>query len=174
MMSKKGISPLIAVVLLIAFTVAVGGIHSIWLTTLSTTQTEKTEERFNKETACSTAHLKVKEVVYGNSSSGDSANVTVHYDRGLENLYNFTISFIDDDRKSYTVNRTSLTPQYSNTEGQRFTPGMIQTWNINITAYTNDLNTLTAAKLKSVYVNALCQTDYPVSGVCESGQSCMV
>ncbi len=171
--SKKGISPLISVVLLIAFTIAVGGILSVWLTTLSTTQTEETGERFEKQTACSMSRLKIEEVKFNGGASGDIANVTVHYDHGTENLYNFTITFIDADRKSYTVSRDLLTPQYNNTAGQRFTPGMVTVWNINITEYTNNLNTLTASSLQSVYVTALCQNTYPISAECKAGQSCM-
>jgi hypothetical protein len=98
----------------------------------------------------------------------------VVYEYGTEDLYNFSIAFIDSNRNSYTVNRTSLTPQYNNTAGKMFAPGMMQTWNINITSYSANTETLTGATLQSVRVNALCQLSYPISAECKSGQSCMV
>ncbi len=49
----KGISPMIATVLLIAFTVAVGGIVSLFLTGMTTTQTGLTEVTATNKTKCS-------------------------------------------------------------------------------------------------------------------------
>lgn len=162
-MSKKGISPLISVVLLIAFTIAVGGILSVWLTTLATTQTEKTSETAEKQIACAKSFLKIEEVMYGSTT-----NVTIRYPYGTENLYNFSMTFVDINRQAYTVSiATNITPQYNDTAGQRFEPGMIGVWNIDTTS-------LTGGSLTSTYVSALCQKTYPVSAECKSSDACMV
>ena len=58
-MSSKGISPMIAVVLLIAFTVAVGGILSVWLTSFTTTTTGSVESAATNETKCSGTYIDV-------------------------------------------------------------------------------------------------------------------
>jgi flagellin-like protein len=51
----KGISAIIASVLLIAFTVAVGGILSVWSTTLTTTQTQTVGNQTGGQIVCSPA-----------------------------------------------------------------------------------------------------------------------
>jgi flagellin-like protein len=58
----KGISPMIATILLIAFTVAVGGIISIWLGGLSTTMTGRTEAAATNQTKCAGAWIKIDNV----------------------------------------------------------------------------------------------------------------
>ena len=49
----KGLSPLVATVLLIAFTIAVAGIVSIWLTGFTTNQTQDVTAKANIEVTCS-------------------------------------------------------------------------------------------------------------------------
>ena len=178
-MGSKAISPMIATVLLIAFTVAVGGILSMWLTSLASTQTETTGAAAEKQILCARSVLKIDEATFLQEAAGvDSANVTVVYEYGTENLYNFSISFIDSNRLSYTITAASLATkvgmtQYNNTAGQQFTPGMMNAWNLNITSYSGSASTLTASSLKTVKVVALCQGTYPISAECNSGQSCM-
>ena len=171
---------MIATVLLIAFTVAVGGILSMWLTSLASTQTETTGAAAEKQILCARSVLKIDEVTYlQEAATGvDSANVTIVYEYGTENLYNFSISFIDSNRLSYTITAANLATkagmaQYNNTAGQQFTPGMMNTWNLNITLYSGSAGTLTASTLKTVKVVALCQGTYPISAECNSGYGCM-
>jgi len=71
----KGISAIIASVLLIAFTVAVGGILSVWSTTLTTTQTQTVGNQTGGQIVCSPA-LIVDEVEV--TSGGGGVNVTYH------------------------------------------------------------------------------------------------
>ncbi len=52
-MAMKGISPMIATVLLLAFTVAVGGVLSIWISGLTTSQTATVENRSSGVMKCS-------------------------------------------------------------------------------------------------------------------------
>ena len=160
-MNKKGISPLIAIVLLIAFTVAVGSLLSAWLGTLSGTQMEKTGEISEKQILCSRSVMDITQVKFGTIS-----NVTLRHTHGTEKLYNFTITFIDDAMNSHTTPASNATPQYNDTDGQRFNPGSIAVWHI-------DTSSLTGSSLSSVHISALCQKDYPVSTKCEAGRSCM-
>ncbi len=166
--TMKGISPMIAVVLLIAFTVAVGGIISIWLTGLASTQTATTGTAAERQTLCARSVLKITEVT-SNLGTSDYANVTMVYEYGTEDLYNFTLSFIDDARNLATINQTALTPQYNDTSGQRLKPGMLVVWHVTPEMGLN----LGGSSLYSVRVRALCQKDYPVSGECKAGQACM-
>jgi flagellin-like protein len=167
MVERKGISPMIAIVLLIAFTVAVGGILSVWLTTLTSTQTTTTGSAAEKQILCARSVLKISEVT-STLGSSDYSNVTVIYDYGTEDLYNFTITFVDSDRDSATTNN-SLTPQYNNSAGQHFSPGEMVVWQVT-PAHGLDLG---GSSLYSVRVRALCQGTYPVSSECNTGQSCM-
>ena len=51
----KGISAIIATVLLVAFTVAVAGVLSVWSTTLTTTQTQTVSNQTSGQVTCSPA-----------------------------------------------------------------------------------------------------------------------
>jgi len=172
MLGSKGISPMIAVVLLIAFTVAVGGILSLWLTTLTTTQTGATGTAAEKQILCARSVLEISEAK-AELGAADSANITVFYKYGSENLYNFTITFIDNQRNSVTINNSAMgmvgNTQYNNTAGQYFEPGMTSVWNVNSTMGLS----LSGSSLQLVRIRALCQTDYPVMAECKAGDSCM-
>jgi len=57
--SSKAISPMIATVLLIAFTVAVGGILSLWMTGLTTTTTSSVENTTTDQVKCASTWINV-------------------------------------------------------------------------------------------------------------------
>lgn len=56
-MKRKGVSPLIAAVLLIAFTMAIAAILTAWITQFTTEQKEKSEV-FEEKIACAYANIK--------------------------------------------------------------------------------------------------------------------
>ena len=58
----KAISPMIAVILLIAFTVAIGGILSVWLTSVTQTQTSTTGSYAEKVSKCAGVSLSIKNI----------------------------------------------------------------------------------------------------------------
>ena len=58
----KAISPMIAVILLIAFTVAIGGILSVWLTGLQQQQTTATGEYAEKVAKCAGVSLAIENI----------------------------------------------------------------------------------------------------------------
>ena len=159
--SKRGISPIIATVMIIAFAVGIAGIFIMWVGPFSQRQMEETSDVADKQLKCARSVLEIIEVRYGSTT-----NITVQYTHGTESLYNFTFSFIDSNRQVLNLNRTQVTPQYNVTTGQAFTPGMMGVWNI-------DTSSLTGGTLQTAYVNALCQTQYPVSVECKSGDPCM-
>jgi len=76
----KAISPMLAVILLIAFTVAVGGILSLWFASLTKTQTTST----STAAACSANTIDVSVPVY------TSTSVTVRYVNRGPNVVNIT------------------------------------------------------------------------------------
>ncbi len=61
-MASKGISPMIAVVLLVAFTVAVGGIISLWMTNYATETTGSVETASENQTKCAGTYPKILSV----------------------------------------------------------------------------------------------------------------
>jgi len=61
-MKSKAISPMIAVVLLIAFTIAVGGILSLWMTGFTTTTTQSVETASTNQTKCAGTYIDVVSV----------------------------------------------------------------------------------------------------------------
>ena len=152
-MSSKGISAMIATVLLIAFTVAVGGILSVWLTTLTSTQTTTTGSAAEKQILCSRSVLTISEVQYNNALG--NINVTYVYTYGTESLTSLNFFVTDAARNMY--NKT-----YSFT----LNPG-----DSNVSSITT--SGLAAGNLQSVRLQAMCQTNYPISTECKSGQSCM-
>lgn len=72
----KGISPLIATVLLIAFTIAVGGLISIWLTGFTQTTTQSVGNQAANQITCSNGGLTLSSLSYcGGYLSGKITNV---------------------------------------------------------------------------------------------------
>ena len=65
---RKGISPFIASVLLIAFTVAVAGILSGWFTSFTKTSTETVEEHAEEQLTCTYGGVKIYDVTYSSAN----------------------------------------------------------------------------------------------------------
>jgi flagellin-like protein len=84
---RKGISPMIAVILLIAFTVAIGGIISIFFTTFTRTQTTTVSGQTEDQVRCLNSILAVTGSLV---SGGGAVTVKVSYDQGTINLDNPT------------------------------------------------------------------------------------
>lgn len=172
--SSLGISPMISVVLLIAVTVAVAAIISVWLSNMATTQTETTGTAAEKQVLCARSVLTIDEVTskFNTTAGGDTFNVTITYSYGTENLYNFNISLVDNSRGSFTATPVNVT-NFNKTNP--FSPGMSHTFNINIgNANTVEkIGDLPGTSLYSIRVVAKCQDTYPVSAECKSGYGCM-
>jgi flagellin-like protein len=78
-MDPKGISPMIAVVLLIAFTVAVGGIVSLWLTSFTSTTQQSVGSASTNQTKCASTYIDIISV------TADGVIITA---RGSQNISN--------------------------------------------------------------------------------------
>jgi flagellin-like protein len=84
----KGISPMIATVLLIAFTVAIGGLISVWITGMTNTQTAQVTNQSASQVKCTpsliidrvdsnTAGSGLLNVTYSNPSQQTITNINV-------------------------------------------------------------------------------------------------
>jgi len=98
---RKGVSPLIATVLLIAFTIAVGGIISVWLTQFAGTTTETVGKESQIQITCGTGGIAFNNVNYCNNNlSGEITNT------GSISLGNitFTVLYTNSSRELFYVN----------------------------------------------------------------------
>lgn len=90
---------MLAVILLIAFTVAIGGLLSVWITSMTKTQTGVAGAGAEKLIACSKSVLDIGTVYYNKTDPKGSTlgdiNVSVTYYAGSEDLYNFTFYITD-------------------------------------------------------------------------------
>lgn len=155
----KGISPFIAVVLLIAFTVAIGGILSVWFSTITTSQTATVQSSSDALAKCSSTAISISDVRYNTSAAATPKMVNVTFSSsGNQNLKNVTITVTGGG--SATVSR-----QYFNATGDDLLPGGVFATTVNTTAAT--------IPPEQVIVNALCQSQYAISNVCKSGEPCM-
>lgn len=111
-MSAKGISPLIATVLLIAFTMAAAAIVFGWGTGFINAIFNPISDKGPKTVQCIGANLDVRkaDVSYNFSGASSTVNVTAS-NSGSQDLYNFSLGIITNSG-AYTFNPTN---QYNET-----------------------------------------------------------
>lgn len=155
----KGISPLIATVLLIAFVVAVGGLLSVWLSSLTSSQTETVEAGGDALAKCATTNIIIEQVKYASSGTPPLVNITVS-SIGSQVLKNLTMTVTGGGATTTSI-------KYFNATGSDFQPGSV---------FSASLNTSGGALLppELVTASALCQNVRSVSDDCNSGDSCMI
>jgi flagellin-like protein len=85
---KKGLSPLIATVMLIAITLGVSALLGSWFTSITKTQTEIIEEIATKQINCTGALLSIVDIVC--SSTDQQLRVAISNLGDIE-MYNFSI-----------------------------------------------------------------------------------
>ncbi len=110
MKNFKGISPLIASVLLVAFTMAIAAVLVAWITGFTQQQTETIGSRGDQQTSCAYSTLSIDKEdvsVLGNSTAFDGSrfNVTITHSAGTETL-NITGVIIRDANGITYVNTT--------------------------------------------------------------------
>lgn len=106
-MSRKGISPLIAAILLIAFTITVATFLASWSTSFARTQTEEFERAGKEITAeCQYANLQIETAIFDDS---DEKVVAVVWNMGKTELSNFQFLVYYSE-----VNISTLTPTDAN------------------------------------------------------------
>ncbi len=151
---RKGVSPLIASVLLVAFTMAVAAILVVWITGFTQQQTETVGARGEKQTSCSFSTINIdKDDV---SASGTNLNVTLTYASGTEKL-NIT-GFILRDANGMTY--TNSTTGSTNDAFLNINMGENRKFNVVLTSPISPNGTPWA----EVKVNALCQSQVAVVG----------
>jgi flagellin-like protein len=141
----KGISPMIAVVLLIAFTVAVGGIISVWLTGFTRTTTGGTESRAEALSRCSAGF----EII---SCTKDKIYL-IHYG---SDLTLFPLSIVTSD-KTVTI--------LSGEDAKNFTSGTVR----NI-SFSRGENTSVIVKAICQYKS----TNVSIEASCFKGDKCWI
>lgn len=157
----KGISEIVATVLLIALSVTIGAIVGLFVTSFTKTHTGTIQQSSEKMTKCGNVILTIDEVK--TDADLNPVNVTFSYSVGTEDLYNFTVFIID---ANVNLNLTSsLSPNYNATNPLRV--GKTVFWSIPTTGWG------LSGGLSHVRVQGLCETDYPVTADCKSGEACM-
>lgn len=103
-MKRKGISPLIAAVLLIAFTMAVAAILTAWVTTFTQETTSEVGGQGQEQIECSFAGLAIYDAVYTGSDDSLTVAVANTGTRDLSDGVSVVLSFADG-----TVESTNMT-----------------------------------------------------------------
>jgi flagellin-like protein len=131
-LSKKAISPMVATVLLIAFTVAVGGVVSVWLQTFSRTTTGEVSEQTESEIYCSYAGISMSNLEYCSSYLFGRLENTK-----FKAIGNITVQIIYTNATTQTIrlcnNGSSCPSSLMSLE-----PGELKTFNISIDSSSYD------------------------------------
>ncbi len=118
---QKGVSPLIAAVLLIAFTMAVAAILTAWITTFTEEQTGEVGNRSSQVVECSFADMAIFDAVW--DSGGNNVTVSVA-NTGTVDLTDVNIFVFKDGSRVATTNTGSIasadivSPTITNVENQ--------------------------------------------------------
>ena len=145
----KGISPMLATILLVAFTVAVGGLISVWMTSFTRTTQSNVESASLNQTKCAGTYIDVISVA--------TAAITV-VNRGSQ-----TITSV----KCYAANGSDISRGGLGDLGSG--GSNITTWTTNVT--TSATGTYVAAFGTIVTCSGKCLS-VGVTGQCKSGESC--
>ncbi len=153
----KAISPMVAVVLLIAFTIGVGGLVSIFVTGLTTTSTGVTSNQSEALTRCAGAWLNVYKVT----------NTTIFYQNPTPQTITGIVGVFSDGKQSVSVFDQSLSVGESN-----YTEITNDTGRVGGTTVGTGITPSGASGNTSVTVRGMCQSLVTVEGSCRTGQKC--
>jgi len=156
--NQKGISPFVAAILLIALTVAVGGLLAVWFSTLTSSQTQTVSSSSEQLAKCASSSLTINEVRYDSSGASKLVNVTLS-SGGSQYLKNITISVTGGGGTSNSI-------KYYNASGDDLPPGGVFAASVNTTG-----GALIPPEIVSV--SGICQGQYAVSVSCKAGEACM-
>ena len=146
----KGISPLIASVLLVAFVIAIGAVVVAWITGFTQEQTGTFSERSDRQAKCALSSLSINknDVRIGNVN----LNVTVTYASGSEKLNITGFSVRDSSGVTYT-NSTELSV-YS--DATNMNPGTVRKFVVVLSG--------AVGAWDEVRVTGLCQNEFAIVG----------
>ncbi|QQG40296.1 MAG: hypothetical protein HYS81_02710 [Candidatus Aenigmatarchaeota archaeon] len=141
-LSCKGVSPLIATVLLIAFAIAAAGILANFVLPFTQSTVSESTSRGSSDISCSYANIIIDEASW--NSTSNTLSLTIE-NNGRETLKNFKASIV---RTNNTVSTLILAPT-----GAEMQPGDIET-------FTNATNVAPCSDISSVTVRSdTCPTD---------------
>ena len=103
---QKGISPLIATILLIAFVIAVGGILSGWLISFSKEKTDEAKTKGEAEIKCSYSALRIMDADWNSTETKLSLIIE---NRGTEDITDFRMVVIYNNNTAMTFKVTPST-----------------------------------------------------------------
>lgn len=103
MRKRAGVSPLIAAVLLIAFTLAIGGFLSTWLQNMARTQTESASQ--NADAGCAYMNFNSRNATF--NASGTSMLILTLENSGTRNAIISTIRVTGENINSTTYSHPS-------------------------------------------------------------------
>lgn len=155
----KGISPLVATVILVALVIGIGGLVSIFATGLTTSSTGITSNQSTSLSKCAGAWINVYKVT----------NSTIFYSNPTNQPLTGLVATLGDGKQSLTVLDQNLTVGESN-----FTQITNETGSTagSATASLTGIAPGGTAGNTSVVVRGLCQTLVSVEGKCKQGQDC--
>ncbi|GEM_PF-1352273 len=107
MRSEKGVSPLIAAVLLIVMAVTIAGLVFSWLNTFTTSTQRKVENRTSEAVNCAGASLRIREVYLQNGSAA-TVRVVVENTGYVNNLTISGAQVLNTTGHNFTANNTPL------------------------------------------------------------------
>jgi len=154
----KGISPFVAAILLIALTVAVGGLLAVWFSTLTSSQTQTVSASSEQLAKCASSSLTINEVRYSSTGASSLVNVTTSAG-GSQYMKNITISISGGGATSNSI-------KYYNATGNDLPPGGVFAASVNTSG-----GALVPPEIVSV--SGICQGQYAISTSCKAGESCM-
>ncbi len=143
MKNSKGIEPLIATVLLIAFTVAVAGIISIWVKGFTTTTTNQVDQMTNTTIFCSSGGIAISNVNFCSTRSELSGKLT---NTGLIDLIKITLqeAYLNGSSPTQPLCISGSSVVSCSASNLTIKPGFIYTFNISgVTSGFEYVNTIT-------------------------------
>lgn len=130
-MKRKGISPLIAAVLLIAFTMAVASLFAQWAPELMEEAQAETQEDAGDLTDCSQLIIDI--------SSADAENATISQTAGTDSIGDIQMTWFYDDHDPVQQTIYEVEDPEGDNEGDfNYTAGETR-WSLTVSADSNDL-----------------------------------
>jgi len=130
--SSKGISPLVATVLLIAFVVAIGGVVAAWLGTFTKDQTQLVADQSKLQINCQAAKVAMKNLRFGSASSTLSGTME-NNGFGIA-LGNLTLTIVYQNATSQVIKLCSTSTGAVSCQAGDMTllPAQLTTFNVTI------------------------------------------
>jgi len=102
---RKGISPFVSTVLLVAFAIAVAVIFGGWISTFTQTTTKDVQEKSEKRVTCSYGGIALENLKY-NKTTGNFSGKIENTDIIVLGNIDFEIFYTDDTREKLDLNMT--------------------------------------------------------------------